>query len=137
MGAIVGFLHKYETVQLAVLIGIQTLYTFQLFYFKPYLDRTHTYLDIGVSISNIIVIGLMFGFLKSIELTNTVLMIVSGLACAIILLSQILCILAFYNSWMKLNNIGSLRMLISRCSGNTSEASIDVYDIELPTTQLS
>lgn len=131
IGIVIGFLHAFERTQMIILIIIQFLYLAQLIALKPYLDNLHTVLDAACTIADIIVIGLMFGFLSSVNASARTKTILGALAAAVLILSQVMCVLAFIASWFKYRNIQTWKQLWERCRGRARET-VDVEDIELP-----
>jgi len=131
MGAVIGLLQNFETAQLILLMIFQVAYLIAVLVLKPYLDALHMFVDISSCIGHIIMIALMFPFIGSLnlDLTNDVAIFLSVAIAAISMILQLICIGAFINNWMKMNDIGSFMDLVDRCRGR--QGSGKGVDVEL------
>jgi len=135
LGIIIGVLYNQQIAQLVLILVILLTYSVVTFLLKPYLDHVHTFVDVVVTIGNIVVTSCMFVFLDGVadDLIRTVF---AGITAGFLLLSQVVCIGAFFHSWLRMRNVTTFREFLDCVKRKKSSRKTEESDIELPTTKI-
>jgi len=130
LACVVGFIAD-QGAQVALIIGGLILYVVQLIFVKPYMDNIHMMLDVTVNVCNICSTVLMISFMDTIDLSLNVKGYISAVIAGVQLLSMLLCIMAFIDSWLKGKRIHSWKHFYYYICCRGKDRSIDIeLDVE-------